>query len=68
MMWMLTSKTIWAAAGLAGLALHQATTDQWPAAVQTFLGALAALGLRHAIERQAPAPAPPAPPAPPPLP
>jgi hypothetical protein len=59
-MWMLFSKTVWSAAGLVGLAVYQASTDQWPAAVQSCLAALAALGLRQAVERQAaPAAAPP---------
>ena len=50
----LTSKTVWAAAGLAGLALYQLTTGDYVTAFQTGMAALAALGLRQAVERVTP--------------
>ena len=46
---LLKSKTIWAAIGLLGLAVYQESTGNLEAAVQTFLAALAAVGLRHGI-------------------
>ena len=46
-------KTYIAAVGLIGLALYQATVGQYDQAIQSFLGALAALGLRSAISKAA---------------
>jgi hypothetical protein len=45
------SKTYLAALGLAGLALYQASQGDYPSAAQSFLAALAAAGLRHAITK-----------------
>lgn len=42
-------KTYIAAAGLVCLAVYQATTGDFNTALQTFLGALAAFGIRNAI-------------------
>ena len=42
-------KTYLAAAGLLGLALYQFSQGQVEAAIQSFLGALAAFGLRQAL-------------------
>ena len=42
-------KTYIAAAGLTGLAVFQASTGDYPQAIQSLLGALTAAGLRHAI-------------------
>lgn len=42
-------KTYLAAAGLFGLALYQASEGNYPAAIQSALAGLAALGIRHAI-------------------
>ena len=57
-------KTYLAAAGLAGLALYQFSTAKTPAdfygAYQSALGALAAFGLRNALEPVSPSSAPPA--------
>jgi hypothetical protein len=50
-------KTYLAAAGLIGLALYQASQKDYPSAVQSLLGGLAAFGLRSAL------PTPPGPPA-----
>jgi len=47
----LTSKTTWAAVGLACLAIYQATQGQYDQAVQNFLAALAAIGIRHAVAK-----------------
>lgn len=47
--WLLTSKTFWAAVGLVGLAVYQATQGQMDTAWQSFMAALAALGIRHAL-------------------
>lgn len=44
-------KTYLAAIGLFGLAAYQASTGDYPAAVQSFLAGLAALGLRHAVSQ-----------------
>ena len=44
-------KTYIAAAGLAGLAIFQASTGDYPQAIQSLLGALTAAGLRHAIAK-----------------
>lgn len=44
-------KTYLAAAGLFGLALYDASVGQYEQAVQQFLAALAAAGLRHAIAK-----------------
>jgi hypothetical protein len=46
-------KTYLAATGLVGLAIYQASTSQYEQAVQSFLAALAAAGLRHAVAKQA---------------
>ncbi len=48
-------KTYIAAAGLAGLALYQASTGDYQHAMQSFLAALAAAGLRHETAPAAPA-------------
>lgn len=45
-------KTYLAALGLVGLSLHQLSQGQYDQAIQSFLAALAALGLRHAIEKK----------------
>lgn len=45
-------KTYLAAVGLLGLALWQFSQGEYPAAIQSFLAALAAFGLRHAIEKK----------------
>lgn len=45
-------KTYIAAAGLLGLALYQATQQQYDQALQNFLAALAAFGIKKAIARQ----------------
>lgn len=42
-------KTYLAAAGLFGLALYQFSVGNLESAIQSFLGGLAALGLRNAI-------------------
>lgn len=42
-------KTYIAAAGLAGLALYQASTGQYQQAAQSLMAALAAAGVRSAI-------------------
>jgi hypothetical protein len=42
-------KTYLAAAGLLGLAIYKFSQGDTPGAIQTFLAALAAFGLRHAI-------------------
>jgi hypothetical protein len=47
-------KTYLAAIGLVGLAVYQASTSQYEQAVQSFLAALATVGLRHAVAKQAP--------------
>jgi len=44
-------KTNLAALGLAGLALYQFSIGDYPAAVQSLMAALAAFGLRQAIQR-----------------
>ena len=44
-------KTYIAAAGIVGLALYQASTGLYDQAVQSFLAALAAAGLRNAIAK-----------------
>jgi hypothetical protein len=44
-------KTYIVAAGLCGLALYQASVGHFDQASQTFLGALAAAGLRGAIAK-----------------
>ena len=44
-------KTYLAAAGLAGLALYQVSTGDYVAAYSSLMGALAAVGLRHAIAK-----------------
>lgn len=44
-------KTYIAAAGLLGLALYQATTGDMTNAAQSVLAALAAAGLRHAVNK-----------------
>ena len=46
-------KTYLAAIGLVGLAIYQASTAKYEQAVQSFLAALAAAGLRHAVAKQA---------------
>lgn len=46
-------KTYLAAAGLAGLALYQVSTGDYVAAYTSLMGALAAVGLRHAISKSA---------------
>jgi hypothetical protein len=52
--WLDGKKTYLAAAGLFGLALYQFSVGQVDPAVQSFLAALAALGLRHAVAKAAP--------------
>lgn len=42
-------KTYLAAAGLAGLALYQVSVGQFESAMQSFLAAVAAFGLRSAM-------------------
>ncbi len=49
----LTSKTVWAGIGLVGLGIYQLTLGQLQAALQSFLAAGVALGLRHAIAKSA---------------
>jgi hypothetical protein len=44
-------KTYIAAAGLAGLAVYQFSQGQLEPAVQSFLAALTAAGLRHAVAK-----------------
>ena len=44
-------KTYMAAAGLVGLAVYQASQANYDQAFQSFLGALAAVGLRSAIAK-----------------
>ena len=44
-------KTYLAAAGLVGLAIYQLSQGEIQAAIQSFLAALAALGIRHAVGR-----------------
>jgi hypothetical protein len=44
-------KTYLAAAGLLGLALYQASTRDYQAAIQSFMAALATAGLRNAISK-----------------
>ena len=44
-------KTILAAVGLVGLSLWQVSQGQYDTAVGTFLAALGAFGLRHAIAK-----------------
>ena len=46
-------KTYLAAAGLLGLALYQASTGDLVAAYTSLMGALAAVGIRHAISKSA---------------
>jgi hypothetical protein len=46
-------KTYIAAAGLAGLALYQASIGQYDQASQSILAALAAAGIRHAVAKAA---------------
>lgn len=46
-------KTYLAAAGLASLALYQASTADFVAAYTSLMGALAAVGIRHAISKSA---------------
>jgi|GEM_PF-1419546 hypothetical protein len=46
-------KTYLAAAGLFGLALYQFSQGQVEQAVQSFLGALAAVGIRNALKNVA---------------
>jgi hypothetical protein len=46
------SKTYFAAIGLVGLAVYQATTGDYTQAIQSLMGALAAAGLRSAIANQ----------------
>jgi len=45
-------KTFFAAAGLVGLALYQASTHDFASAWQSLMAALAAFGLKMAVERQ----------------
>jgi hypothetical protein len=45
-------KTYIAAAGLAGLAVYQLSQGQFEPALQSVLGALTAVGLRHAVAKQ----------------
>ena len=45
-------KTYLAAVGLMGLAVYQVSQGQFETAYQSFMGALAAVGLRHAIAKQ----------------
>jgi hypothetical protein len=47
-------KTYIAAAGLVGLSVYQFSQDQFATAFQTFLTAMTALGLRHAVAKQTP--------------
>jgi hypothetical protein len=44
-------KTYLSAAGLVGLAVYQISQGQIESGAQSFLGALAAAGLRHAIAK-----------------
>lgn len=44
-------KTYLAAAGLFGMAVYQFSLGQYDQATQTFLSALAAAGLRHAVSK-----------------
>jgi hypothetical protein len=44
-------KTYLAAAGLFGMAIYQFSQAQYDQATQTFLSALAAVGLRHAVSK-----------------
>ena len=46
-------KTYLAAAGLFGLALWQVSSGNYEPAIQSFLGGLAALGVRHAVSKAA---------------
>jgi hypothetical protein len=46
-------KTYIAASGLIGLGLYQLTVGQYATALQSFLTGLTAVGLRHAIAKQA---------------
>ena len=46
-------KTYIAAAGLFGLALYQFSQGQFGAAFQSIMGSVAAVGVKHAISRQA---------------
>jgi hypothetical protein len=45
-------KTYVAGVGLFGLAIYQVSTGDYQTAMQSFLAALAAVGLRHAIAKQ----------------
>ncbi len=45
-------KTYLAAAGLVGLALYQVSTADYLTAWQTFMAALAVLGIRHAVAKE----------------
>ena len=45
-------KTYFAAIGLVGLAVYQASTGEYPQAIQSIMGALATVGLRSAIANQ----------------
>lgn len=47
--WLVGKKTYIAALGLLGLAIYQASTGEYQAAVQSVIAALAAAGLRNAI-------------------
>ncbi len=49
-------KTYIAAAGLLGLAVYQASQADYASAYQSFMAALAAVGLRHAIAKTVPSP------------
>ncbi|MDR3639513.1 MAG: hypothetical protein P4L84_37275 [Isosphaeraceae bacterium] len=44
-------KTYLAAAGLLGLALYQVSTDDFVGGYTSFMAALAAVGIRHAISK-----------------
>jgi hypothetical protein len=45
-------KTYLAAAGLVGLGVYQLSQGQIDTAIQSFLGALTAVGLRHAVAKR----------------
>jgi len=45
-------KTYIAAIGLLGLALYQVTIADYAPAIETFMAALAAFGIRHAMSRK----------------
>ena len=46
-------KTYIAAAGLFGLSLFQVSQGQFETAIQSFMGGLAAIGVRHAVTKNA---------------